>query len=46
MKVIGGYVYIGSEADGHGLQVFGMRKVDALYLACQDSHQPKMPYSS
>lgn len=27
MKVIDGYVYIGSEAEGHGLQVFDMRKV-------------------
>ena len=27
MKVIDGYVYIGSEAPGHGLQVFDMRKV-------------------
>ncbi|EEQ85474.1 uncharacterized protein BDCG_08743 [Blastomyces dermatitidis ER-3] len=27
MKVIDGYVYIGSEAPGHGLQVFDMRKL-------------------
>lgn len=27
MKVINGYVYIGSEAAGHGLQIFDMRKV-------------------
>lgn len=27
LKVINGYVYIGSEASGHGLQVFDMRKV-------------------
>lgn len=27
MKVIDGYVFIGSEAEGHGLQVFDMRKV-------------------
>lgn len=27
MKVIDGYVYIGSEAPGHGMQVFDMRKV-------------------
>lgn len=27
MKVIDGYCYIGSEAAGHGLQVFDMRKV-------------------
>lgn len=27
MKVIDGYAYIGSEADGHGLQIFDMRKV-------------------
>lgn len=27
MKVVNGYVYIGSEARDHGLQVFDMRKV-------------------
>ena len=27
MKVINGYVYIGSEAANHGLQIFDMRKV-------------------
>ncbi|PGH03040.1 hypothetical protein AJ79_07472 [Helicocarpus griseus UAMH5409] len=27
MKVIDGYVYIGSEAEGHGLQIFDMRKL-------------------
>ncbi|KAI9844683.1 MAG: hypothetical protein M1837_005425 [Sclerophora amabilis] len=27
MKVINGYVYIGSEAPGHGLQIFDMRKL-------------------
>jgi hypothetical protein len=27
MKVVDGYVYIGSEAAGHGLQVFDLRKV-------------------
>lgn len=27
MKVINGYVYIGSEAANHGMQVFDMRKV-------------------
>jgi choice-of-anchor B domain-containing protein len=27
MKVINGFVYIGSEASGHGLQVFDMRKL-------------------
>lgn len=31
MKVIDGYVYIGSEAEGHGLQVFDMRKVSEHY---------------
>jgi choice-of-anchor B domain-containing protein len=30
MKVIDGFVYIGSEADGHGLQIFDMRKLLAL----------------
>lgn len=27
MKVVDGYAYIGSEAEGHGLQVFDLRKV-------------------
>ena len=27
MKVVDGYVYIGSEAPDHGIQVFDMRKV-------------------
>lgn len=27
MKVIDGYMYIGAESPGHGLQVFDMRKV-------------------
>jgi len=30
MKVIDGYVYIGSEAKGHGLQVFDMRKLTTV----------------
>ena len=32
MKVIDGYLYIGSEAAGHGLQVFDMRKVSYQFL--------------
>ena len=31
MKVIDGYVYIGSEAASHGLQVFDMRKVSSFF---------------
>lgn len=27
MKVIGDYAYIGSEAPGHGLQIFDLKKV-------------------
>jgi hypothetical protein len=32
MKVINGFVYIGSEAPGHGLQIFDMRKVNHIFL--------------
>lgn len=33
LKVAHGYVYIGSEAPGHGIQVFDMRKVSLLLLS-------------
>lgn len=39
MKVVGDYVYIGSEAPNHGLQVFDMRKVSpftSISTACVD----------
>lgn len=36
MKVIDGYVYIGSEAAGHGLQVFDLRKVYQLWERVDD----------
>ena len=39
MKVINGYVYIGAESAGHGLQVFDMRKVcssPSVHLSIKD----------
>ncbi|EON68990.1 hypothetical protein W97_08248 [Coniosporium apollinis CBS 100218] len=40
MKVIDGYCYIGSEAPGHGLQVFDMRKLLSIKLNGNDASGP------
>ncbi|KAJ9668311.1 hypothetical protein H2201_001359 [Coniosporium apollinis] len=40
MKVIDGYCYIGSEAPGHGLQVFDMRKLLSIKLNGRDASGP------
>ncbi|KAF2835453.1 hypothetical protein M501DRAFT_942061, partial [Patellaria atrata CBS 101060] len=41
VKVINGYLYVGSEAAGHGLQIFDMRKLLAVRPNPRRSFQPK-----